>query len=95
MMHLHPELVRTDQLQDQPFGTPLVEFRYDGPIHYVRPWHLHVPMAGGGDTREATPEKGRLDIEASSAHLADFLAELSALPWSPTFPYPAEQGEPG
>jgi creatinine amidohydrolase len=90
MMWLHPDLVHTEKLRELPFGKPLIEFRYDGPIYYVRPWHLHVPMAGGGETRKATPEKGRLDIETSTQRLAEFLAELSALPWHRNFPYPPE-----
>ena len=90
MMYLRPDLVRTENLQERPFGKPLIEYRHDGPVHYVRPWHLHVPMAAGGETRKSSAEKGKLYVETSSAHLAAFLVELGAMPWSPNFPYPPD-----
>jgi len=90
MMYLRPDLVRADQLQQLPFGRPFVESIAAGKVHYVRPWHLHVPMAAGGETRQSSAEKGKDLIESSAAGLAEFLAELSNAPWNPNFPYPAD-----
>jgi creatinine amidohydrolase len=90
MLHLHPELVRTEKLQLLPVMRPFVEGLAQGKVFYVRPWHLHVPMAGGGETRKASAEKGRIIIDSSADGLADFLVELSRAPWNPDFPYAPE-----
>ncbi len=90
IMYLRPDLVKTDQLQELPFGTPFVQSIAEGKVHYVRPWHLHVPMGGGGETRKSSAEKGKNLIESSAQGLAEFLAELSSAPWNPNFPYPAD-----
>ena len=90
MMHLRPELVRTGELQDLPFGEPLLTSLPDARIRYVRPWHLHVPMGGGGETRTSSAEKGERLAESSAEAVAEFLAELSSTPWSPNFPYPPD-----
>jgi len=87
MMHLRPDCVHADKLQKLPVGRPIVESIAQGKVFYVRPWHLHVPLAGGGETRASTADKGRILIESSSDDLADFLVELSQTPWSPNFPY--------
>jgi len=89
MMYLRPDLVRTENLQELPFGTPLIESIHDGRVYYVRPWYLHVPMGGGGETRKASPEKGKSIIESSGKNLGEFLVNLSNTPWNPNFPYPA------
>ena len=57
------------------------------PVHFVRPWHLYLPRSAGGDCRMATAEKGAAIRTAAIDALAEFLKELSAAPWSPTFPY--------
>lgn len=88
MMHLRPDLVHADKLQDLPVGRPMVESIAQGKVFYVRPWHLHVPLGGGGETRASSAEKGRILVEGGAAGLADFLVELSQAPWSLTFPYP-------
>lgn len=85
MLHLRPELVRKDRLADNPVGrlrVPLLEG-----VQFVRPWHLYVPRAAGGDSREATAEKGRIVLEAGAEALAALLIELSAAPWDDRFPY--------
>ena len=91
IMYLQPDLVRTQKLQDLPFGKPVVKSIADGKVYYVRPWHLHVPKGGGGETRESSAEKGRDLIESSAETLANFLVELNEAPWSPNFPYPPEE----
>ena len=90
MMHLHPDLVRADKLQNLPVAETLAEFPDDANITFVRPWYLYVPMGGGGETRKATAEKGRKVIEGSAEGLAGFLVKLSNVPWNPNFPYPAD-----
>jgi creatinine amidohydrolase len=93
IMYLQPDLVRTEELQDLPFGRPIVKSIADGKVYYVRPWNLHVPEGGGGEARTSSVEKGRDLIETSAEALADFLVELSDAPWSPNFPYPPAEAE--
>jgi creatinine amidohydrolase len=88
VMYLRPDLVRTEKLQELPFGTPLIEPVSRGRVYYVRPWHLHVPLGGGGETRTASADKGRAVVESSAEDLAEFLVSLNGIPWSPNFPYP-------
>jgi creatinine amidohydrolase len=90
-MYLRPDLVRTDKLRNLPFGKPFVKSIAEGKVHFVRPWHLYVPMGGGGETREASPAKGKALVETGAKGLADFLVELSQAPWNPNFPYPADK----
>ncbi len=73
----------------QPFGRPAIEAIAQGKVFYVRPWHLHVPLSAGGDTRKSSADKGKALIESSADNLAAFLVELSNTPWSENFPYPA------
>lgn len=85
MMWIRPDLVRTDQLADNPFGrlaVPLLA-RTD----FVRPWHHYVPASAGGETRASSADKGRALTEAAAAGLADLLVELSTTPGSERFPY--------
>ena len=88
MLYLHPDLVRTAQFQNQPFGTPQIPSLEKSGAYYVRPWHRHVPLSAGGDTRQSTADKGRDLIESTADNLAQLLLELSATPWHPDFPYP-------
>jgi len=94
MLYLHPDLVRTEHLQAFPFGKPMIDALgptlAGGKVHWVRPWHLHVPAAAGGDTRTASAAKGEALIESGAANLAEFLVELSKTPWNPNFPYPPD-----
>ena len=89
-LYLHPEFVRTDKLQKLPLGKPFVRSLAENKVHWVRPWYLHVPMGGGGETRTASAEKGRDLIESGAEGLAEFLVELSEAPWNPNFPYPPD-----
>jgi len=89
-MYVVPELTRSEKLQDLPRGKPMIDELENPAIHWVRPWHLHMPMGGGGDTRKATVEKGKALIETSVDWLAAFLVELSNTPWNPHFPYPSD-----
>ena len=85
MMWIHPELVRQENLADNPFG----RLRVKGleKTGFVRPWHLYVPASAGGETRASSADKGRSLIEAHAAGLADLLVELSAAPYDEGFPY--------
>lgn len=86
-MYLRPELVRTEKLADFPRRYPGLSALRDGRVSFVRPWHLYLPEAAGGETRLASAEKGRRVIESAIENLALFLAELSTAPESPDFPY--------
>ncbi len=85
MLHHRPEFVHPEKFQDQPFGTLAVEALSH--THFVRPWHRYVPMSAGGDTRAASAEKGRGIVEADIEHLAEMLVQLSAAPFTDSFPY--------
>jgi len=87
MMRLKPDLVRTEHLQDMPFGKPTLEWLEHPAVYWVRPWHLHVPMGGGGETRDSSAEKGEDYLASAAENLAALLVELSGAPWHPDFPY--------
>ena len=89
-LYLHEHLVRKDKLQELPFGKPMIDALAENRVHWVRPWYLHMPMGGGGETRKASKEKGEALIETGADGLAAFLVELSKTPWNPKFPYPAD-----
>ena len=85
MLWIRPHLVRTDKLDNFPFGklkVPSLE-RAD----FVKPWHLYVPAAGGGETRKASAEKGQAVIEATASVLADLLVELTEAEFDERFPF--------
>ncbi|MBN1670981.1 MAG: creatininase family protein [Kiritimatiellae bacterium] len=86
MLWIRPELVRKDKLRNNPFGkvkVPVLETYAD----FVRPWHLHVPASGGGETRKSTAAKGKAVIEAAAAAMAELLIGLSKATYSKSFPY--------
>jgi creatinine amidohydrolase len=85
MLWIRPDLVREDKLADNPFG----RLRVAGlaKTHFVRPWHLYVPLSGGGETRVSSAEKGEALITAHAAGLAELLVELSNAPYDERFPY--------
>jgi len=85
MMWIRPELVREEELTDNPFGQLRVKSLAG--TSFVRPWHLYVPAAAGGETRAASADKGQSLVEAHAAGLADMLVELSAAPYDERFPY--------
>jgi creatinine amidohydrolase len=82
-----PELVKFDQADP---GTPN-QTRFDainkGWVSITRPWHLATNNAGLGNPAAATAEKGRIYMDALTARLGAFLAELAAAPMNETFPY--------
>lgn len=88
MLYLKPELVHDEKFTDQPVGEPMIKSLQKLHAAFIRPWHLHVPLSAGGDTRKATAKIGKELIESSAASLADLLVELSTTPWNPNFPYP-------
>ena len=85
VMDLRPDLVRTDELADNPFGRLRVKSLVGA--RFVRPWHLYVPASAGGETRASSAEKGRALHEAYSEGLAALLLELSQTPYNERFPY--------
>jgi len=91
MLHLRGDLVRREKMGVFPFGRLAVEGLAEGGVHFVRPWHRHVPASAGGDVREATAEKGRQLIEAEAEHLGELLVHLSRAEWNAAFPYEATE----
>jgi len=87
MLYVRPELVRTEHFADQPFGKLAVEALGRSNVHFVRPWHRFVPAAAGGDTRQASAEKGRALIEGGAEYLAELLVQLAEAPFTDAFPF--------
>jgi len=87
IMHLHPDLVRTDKLDVFPFGQLAVEALSGPNTYFVRPWHRTVPLSAGGDARESSAEKGQRLLEAAAADLAELLVQLSQAKWTEAFPF--------
>jgi hypothetical protein len=54
---------------------------------FIRPWHRFVPESAGGETRKASPDKGRCIISAAADGLARFLAQLASARDTAAFPY--------
>ena len=82
-----PELMRPE-LADKGVAKPSrFEAINRGWVSITRPWHLVSANTGLGDPRAATAEKGRRLMEAVSARLGEFLAELAAAEMDETFPY--------
>ncbi len=87
IMYLRPDLVRTENLQDLPMSTPVLESLAQDRIFYVKSWYAYLPMGGGGETRQSTAEKGKALVESGADGLTEFLVELSNAPWKPNFPF--------
>ena len=87
IMHLRPELVRTDKITDNPRVQPAVEVLTEYNADFVRPWHLYLPASAGGDARKASAEKGKTVMESGREGMGHFLSELSKAPDSDRFPY--------
>jgi creatinine amidohydrolase len=88
VMCLRPELVKRNQLANQPWGKPYFGLEN---VYFVRPWHRHVPLSAGGENRKATARKGELLLEIKSRKLAEFVVKLAKLPWQKDFPYPRKK----
>lgn len=85
MLWIRPDLVRRDQLADNPFGVLRVPSLQKA--RFVRPWHLYVPVSAGGETRASSAAKGQAVIQANADGLAQLLVELSEAPYDDRFPY--------
>ena len=85
MLWIRPDLVRQDQLADNPFGRLRVPALDQA--RFVRPWHLYVPVSAGGETRASSADKGRAVTEASAEGIAQLLVELSEAEYDDRFPY--------
>jgi creatinine amidohydrolase len=82
-----PDLVRHDRLDNFPFGKPAIDVLEDPGVYWVRPWHLHVPQAAGGETRTVTAENAAKLRELNVEWVARVIEELCAVPWSNRYPY--------
>ena len=90
MMALRPELVRMDKLDNFPFGKPALDVLENPALHWVRPWHLHVPQAAGGETRHVTQEKAERLDPLGGDWIAEVICDLCSVPWSGSYPYEKE-----
>jgi creatinine amidohydrolase len=87
VMAAAPHLVRHEKLNEFPFGRPAIDLLEDPRVYWVRPWHLHVPQAAGGETRTVTAENAAKLRELNVEWVAQMIEELCALPWSGRYPY--------
>jgi creatinine amidohydrolase len=92
VMHLRPDLVREDELDEFPMREPTVDGLDSDRVEFVPPWHGFMPESAGGETRESSAEKGEAIIDETADWLADFLVDLEAAEIHAEFPYP-EQGD--
>lgn len=86
-MFLHPALVRTDKLADNPRCYPTVSALANEKVFFVKPWHLYLPTSAGGEQRKASAEKGEALVKSAAENIGQLLLELSLAPDSPNFPY--------
>lgn len=91
ILHLRPDLVRDDKFEDFPIQKSAIEQLEENAVSFVPRWDAYVPASAGGDTRESTPEKGKVLIDATADWLADFLVELDDAALHEMFPYPERE----
>ena len=84
-MWIRPDLVRRDELANNPFGKLRVPML--AKANFVRPWHLYVPASAGGETRASSAAKGEAVITARAEGLSQLLVELAQSPYDERFPY--------
>lgn len=82
-----PELLRKDKLAEFKPEQQVVKSLDNPKVRWVKPWHLYLPDAANGETREITPEKARKFMQLNAEGLAELLLELAQTPWSDMFPY--------
>ncbi|HWL53259.1 MAG TPA: creatininase family protein [Chthoniobacteraceae bacterium] len=87
VMHLAPEWVVDEARRPAAMNTPTLPALAEGPVAWIRPWHLLMPESYAGTPDTATAEKGKTFLEAAARGLSDYLVELSRAPWHPRFPY--------
>lgn len=85
MMWIRPDLVRSDQLANQPFGKLRVPSLQGA--NFVRPWHLYAPSSAVGENRTSSAEKGEAIIKAQAEGLSRLLVELAQADYNDHFPY--------
>ncbi|MCA1809330.1 MAG: creatininase family protein [Kiritimatiellia bacterium] len=94
MMGLRPDLVRPEYFREFPIVPPSasgVAECHDN-LMYVKPWHLFLPEAAGGETRTVTREMGERLVESAAKGLAEFMVRLSRAPWHANFPFDPPAG---
>ncbi|HNS31767.1 MAG TPA: creatininase family protein [bacterium] len=87
MLFLKPGLVRKDRIGNQPVINHKIDILNDCNVHFVKPWHVRLPNAAGGDSRKASLEKARIIFEAGVKAWAELFAVISQAPESENFPY--------
>ena len=90
MLHLRPDLVREDRLDEFPVREPTLETLADDRVVFVPPWHGYMPESAGGETRASSAAKGKAIVDGAADWIADLLVELDGAAVHELFPYPAE-----
>jgi creatinine amidohydrolase len=87
LLHLNPELVRSDLAGKGVVRKPVLKAMEEGWAWVARPWDRFTHDSGFGDPSLASAEKGEKCMEAVVAKLADLLVELSAAEVDEWYPY--------
>ena len=86
-LHLFPDLVRMDRASDGSTRNTDFEAINRGWVRISRPWHLLTKDSTCGDPRKATAEKGAHYVDLAVERIAQFLRQLSSVPYDENFPY--------
>jgi len=87
MMAIRPELVRMHQLKEFVHQDPAIEILDHPSVHWVKPWHLHLPSAAGGETRTVNMDNAKKLRVLNSEWVAGVICDLCSIPWSGRYPY--------
>jgi creatinine amidohydrolase len=82
-----PDLVHPELADDGAARPTRFEAINRGWVSITRPWHLVSANTGLGDPAGASADKGRRLMDVLVKRLAEFLAQLAAVPIDETFPY--------
>lgn len=90
VQYLAPHLVNAEARKPTDVGVPVISALHHNLLEWIKPWHLYMPEAYGGNPNDSSAEKGGKFYETCTERLSDFLLELSRSPWHPNFPYPPD-----
>jgi creatinine amidohydrolase len=87
MLHLHPELVDEEALENFPVREPRVEQLAESGAYFVPPWPGYLPESAGGETRASSAEKGAALVDGAADWIADLIVALHESTVDELFPY--------
>lgn len=87
MLFLKPNLVKKDKIGVNPMVDPKLSILEDCHVHFVKPWHLHLPTSAGGDARKSSADKADKIFQVGVKVWSELFLQLSKAPESETFPF--------